>query len=601
MENVCKVLEKAADYSIIVVKIRRKNMVAFPNDNGTYSFTHTTALSQEMFDKMDYNKDGRITETEKQLFDAQVRVDNNYDNFYSSDLEKLVFESKFKGSFIEDEETRNAYNMDISKKTPTESLKKALIKFTKGTSADDYLKNLGNDGVLTLDENKILMEVQEMEKIANDLIAQNNQYVIDSTSMGLIEQISDFFDSFVLKNKGRKQNIEKMSDEFASQLKAKFTNKNMAKAAISGLKDTDWLEYNLSSHSSWANRDGNLDANEIKEIQGITVDLLMARALQGESVEGILNELLEGVKDPNTKKQLVAAAKKLKELVGQELFKKPEDFFKEMHTLATNMAQMITGHEIADGLTDAMANENRYSSKKLTTKFGDGAYYRPWRGNSSRDLFSSAINGKNESHINELAQGMCNWLKSIGKANWDVNLVKEVLKAMPKNTNLDEFCDNNTGLGYAIKMDKFVKFFNQTLENMDNAAINPQAIDFASNEEMRVKSPDTLAREQKLGLEKDVNSEDFYTRPTNEEIAKTTIEGAKSQVKGLAETIYILKGVEFNNELFNSIFDSVKNDVLNGISEGGATLNNVLHKFISQFNARWVPESLSDVASKQNN
>ena len=48
------------------------------------------------------------------------------------------------------------------------------------------------------------MEVQEMEKIANDLIAQNNQYVIDSTSMGLIEQISDFFDSFVLKNKGRK-------------------------------------------------------------------------------------------------------------------------------------------------------------------------------------------------------------------------------------------------------------------------------------------------------------------------------------------------------------------------------------------------------------
>lgn len=126
-------------------------------------------------------------------------------------------------------------------------------------------------------------------------------------------------------------------------------------------------------------------------------------------------------------------------------------------------------------------------------------------------------------------------LKNIGKANWDVNLVKEVLRAMPKNTNLDEFCDNNTGLGYAIKMDKFVKFFNQTLENMDNAAINPQAIDFASNEEMRVKSPQTLKREIALGLEKDVNSEDFYTRPTNEEIAKTTIEGSKSQVKGLAK------------------------------------------------------------------
>lgn len=91
-------------------------MVAFPNDNGTYSFTYTTALSQEMFDKMDYNKDGIITETEKQLFDAQVRVDNNYDNYYSSDLEKMVFESKFKGYFIEDEETRNAYNMDTSKK-----------------------------------------------------------------------------------------------------------------------------------------------------------------------------------------------------------------------------------------------------------------------------------------------------------------------------------------------------------------------------------------------------------------------------------------------------------------------------------------------------
>ena len=590
MENVCKVLEKAADYSIIVVKIRRKNMVAFPNDKGTYSFTHTTALSQEMFDKMDYNKDGQITETEKQLFDAQVRVDNNYDDYsQGKDIDVLM---KFMGAFIKDEETRNAYNMEISKE-------KCKGDRKLYDDAEAYLNELRTDGVLTLDENKILMEVQEMEKIANDLIAQNNQYVIDSTSMGLIEQISDFFDSFVLKNKGRKQNIEKMSDEFAAQLKAKFTNKKMAKAAISGLKDTDWLEYNLSSCSSWANRDGNLDANEIKEIQGITVDLLMARALQGESVGGILNELLEGVKDPNTKKQLVAAAKKLKELVGQELFKKPEDFFKEMHTLATNMAQMITGHEIADGLTDAMANENKdeADSKKLTTKFGNGAYYRPWRGDSSKDLFRMAINEKNESRINELAQGMCDWLKREGLCNWDVNVIKEVIKAMPKDTNLDEFCNNDPGLGYAIQMNKFVEFFNQTLDDIDNATINPQAIDFESNEEMVIKSPETLEEEQRLGIEQEVNNEAFYTKPTNKEIAKSTIEGAKSQVKGLAETNYILKDVEFNEQLFNSIFDSVKGNVLDNISEG-TTLNNVLHTFISQFNAQWVPESMNDIAAQ---
>lgn len=45
-------------------------------------------------------------------------------------------------------------------KNSTKTLKKSFIESKMGTSADDYLKNLGNDGVLTLDENKILMEVQ---------------------------------------------------------------------------------------------------------------------------------------------------------------------------------------------------------------------------------------------------------------------------------------------------------------------------------------------------------------------------------------------------------------------------------------------------------
>ena len=67
----------------------------------------------------------------------------------------------------------------------------------------------------------------------------------------------------------------------------------------------------------------------------------------------------------------------------------------------------------------------------------------------------------------------------------------------------------------------------------------------------------------------------------------------------MAENAYLLKGLEFNQELFDKCFSSASSTVLAELDNGnGASLNSILNKFVNAFNSEWVGQSLADIAEK---
>jgi len=226
--------------------------------------------------------------------------------------------------------------------------------------------------------------------------------------MGSVDTIRDLFDAFTPKNKNRTKDIEKMSDEFKLELQ-KITGNSMANVAIDELTR---LGDRSDTFLRWA-----------------TEDALMARALRGEDVEGILKGLLESTSDTKLKKELIEMAKQLSELAGQRYLNKPETFFNKLNTLATNMVNKLSGK---DGVLKALQTES-----------------------------------------------------------------------------------------------------------------------------------------------------DFYSRKVNTNTAKATINGIKGQIKSMAENAYLLKGLEFNQELFDKCFSSASSTVLAELDNGnGASLNSILNKFV---------------------
>lgn len=553
-------------------------------------------LSQAAFDMMDVNKDGKISKEEENLFDQTMIV-----KYGATEEEVLIDALKkqvelFKGGdkagssrgaeWITDETEREAYLFNIERSQNNKSFKNMPAAYQRT-----------HDGELTAADNQFLLEIDEMNAIANEFLNANSQYVVfeNAGGLGLVDTIRDLFDAFTAKNKNRTKDIEKMSDEFKLELQ-KITGNSMANVALNELtRRGDRSDTYLRWATEDANRDGVVTDKESKEIQAATVDALMSRALRGEDVEGILKGLLESTSDTKLKKELIQMAKQLSELAGQRYLNKPEAFFNKLNTLATNMVNKLSGKGVADSVNDAQSNryDRQLENKKLHTKFSDGAYYRPYGGNSSRDLFAAAINRKDEAKINELAQGMCNWLKSIGKCDWNVNDIKEILRAMPANTNLDDFCNNDTGLGYAIQMNKFVKFFNETIDNMQTLSVDAGQIDFAADDNLQIASG-------KDGLIKSLQTDsDFYTQKVNANTAKATINGIKGQIKSMAENAYLLKGLEFNQKLFDKCFSSASSTVLAELDKGnGASLNSILNKFVNAFNSEWVGQSLADIAEK---
>ena len=257
--------------------------------------------------------------------------------------------------WITDETEREAYLFNIERVQNDKSFKNMPAAYQRT-----------HDGELTAEDNKFLLEIEEMNAIANEFLNANSQYVVfeNAGGMGLVDTIRDLFDAFTSKNKNRTKDIEKMSDEFKLELQ-KITGNAMANAAIDEL--TSWGESGdafLRWATEDANRDGVVTDKESKEIQAATVDALMSRALRGEDVEGILKGLLESISDTKLKKELIEMAKQLSELAGQRYLNKPETFFNKLNTLATNMVNKLSGK---DGVLKALQTESDFYSRKVNT------------------------------------------------------------------------------------------------------------------------------------------------------------------------------------------------------------------------------------------
>lgn len=533
----------------------------------TYDYNFWTGgrgVSQQAFDMLDANKDGKISMEEENLFDQQMLVKYGQ----TEDALKFKVSKKFEISrdlsWITDETERAAAGYELDKTTAQNMYSGCewQIRF--------------NDGELTADDNKMLKEMEEMNAIANEFLKANSQYVIGNRyDEGLAAQVGELFDNFSRQNANRSKDIEKMSDEFKAELQ-KLSTKSMANAAIDGLMHRGGTDMYIGLELDRANKDGVITNEEAKKISDATAETFMARALKGENVEGILKGLLESTTDPNVKKELINMAKQLQELAGQRYLMTPEDFFNKLNNLSTNMADKLNGTNIGDSVNDnrvrgnTLPRTNDVIMRQTNTRAG----------NNNLNGMISALRDKNEGNIAYVANEVINYFKGKG-ITLDPTLVKEVIKAMPYTKEYIK----DRGLDLSV----FVPRFNSTLQNLNTASINAQQIDFAADESLNIKA--NLTAE---------DTDPFYRQKTNEAAAQATINGIKGQIKSMAENAYLLKELEFNQELFDQCFSTASTETMNQFKSGNIkTMNEVLNNFIINFNARWVTQSLSDIASKQ--
>lgn len=544
------------------------------NFNYNFGFAQK-GLSQEAFDMMDVNKDGKISKEEENLFDQTMKVKYNV-------TDEEVLQDMLNNGVIEVNETKAGYSLGaewITDETEREAYlfnieREKNNKFS-GLMSAAYQRT--HDGELTAEDNNFLLEIEEMNAIANEFLNANSQYVVSSGG-GILTIISDLFDSFTNKNKTRTKDIEKMSDEFKAELQ-KLTGKNMANKAINDLtKHGDLADWALVATVRNANRDGAVTDEEAEAIQENQVDALMARALQGDNVEGILKGLLESTTDANVKKELIEMAKELSELAGQRYLSKPEEFFNKLNTLATNMVDKLAGKELADAVADneAQVNQNELPWS-LLDKDGFGV---------DRRTCELAFEEKDERCLKALANDFVKNFKAQFNLTLDETVVLDVLRAMPKS---EDYAADGYVVDGKLNLSVFVSQFNSTLNNLDTMAINSQQIDFAADESLQIKTNTTSK-----------DTSDFYTQKVNTNTAKATINGIKGQIKSMAENAYLLKGLEFNQELFDKCFDSASSSVLTELENGNqVTLNKILNNFINAFNSEWVGQSLADITEKQ--
>ncbi len=517
--------------------------------NGDYTFIsqYGKVADAQTRKQMDRDEDGKISEEEKNLF---------YEDYY---------------------ETRKSELANFKTNNPDKEL-----------GFEFKMLDVNKDGFLDEDEQKMMDELLKMSDIADEFIQKNEQYKIGNFG-GVVADVKAFFENYVkggLKANGE----ESLSETFKAALNKELSASTLSKNVVDDLSNRDAKAANtdLNRTISSVKKDG-ITTEETKELKEQTVELLMNRALSGASVEDILKGLINGVANSSAKENLVNLATQLQELVGQKLFKTPEAFLEEVKSLATKMTDLLSGTQLADGFTDNRSDAiaQKYDNQKINAEFTcmPMLQYAGWKGGfspvASYKMVPKAIVEKDKEAIDFLAKQITNWYNDKGAKNVELETVKMVLGALPKDTNYEAFI----GKWGDIDMNDFAKVYNETLDKLKSAEINAQDIDFAYDENLQIKDGS-------------VNEEDaFYNQKTNETTIKSTLNGMKAQVKMLAETNYLLKGIEFNNDLFDKVYESVTSDIVSGGEF--ESLNSVLFGFMEQFNAQWVPESLCDIAAKE--
>ena len=141
------------------------------NFNYNFGFAQN-GLSQEAFDMMDVNKDGRISKEEENLFDQTMMV--KYGVTEEEALQDMLKKgvALIKGDkkgyslgaeWITDETEREAYLFNIERRQNDKSFKNMQAAYQRT-----------HDGELTAEDNKFLLEIEEMNAIANEFLNANS-------------------------------------------------------------------------------------------------------------------------------------------------------------------------------------------------------------------------------------------------------------------------------------------------------------------------------------------------------------------------------------------------------------------------------------------
>ncbi len=543
MEYVYQVFFKRADKLEVKKKGSLKkggiNMsMEFSNGNYTFISQYGKVADVQTRKQMDKDGDGKISEEEKNLF---------YEDYYRTRKSELT---NFKSNNPEKELGFEFDMLDVNK-----------------------------DGFLDENEQKMMDELLKMSDIANEFIQKNSQYKVGNFG-GVVADVKRCFEMFTktcLDSPTDKPLSELFRDSLNSTLSASNLSKNTVNALINSNQEAARTDLNRDINAFKA--DG-ISADESAKLEERVSNSLMSRALQNCSVEDILSNLLEGVTDANVKSQIIANANKMVELVNSRYTVAPDAFFAQLNQLADGIAKLVSGKGIVQAGTD---NRSAIDVGQYTLKSNA---YLPTRLSraESNIIINSALNitPKNESCLGYIANMVVEWYKQQGRTI-DTKVVMDVLQAMPTDKDYSVYI---RGDGTRLN-ETFVNTFNETLKACAQG-INGEDITLAYDENLQIKANPTEA-----------DTDPFYTQKTTEAAAKGTINALKPQIKGIAENSYLLKGLEFNQELFDKTFTSVSDAVMNQFKEGKvSTMNQVLNALVTQFNPEWFRVSISDIDAK---
>lgn len=514
----------------------------FSNGNYTFISNFGKVANAETRKQMDTDGDGKISEQEKDLF---------YEEYYR---------------------TRKSELANFKSNNPDKEL---------GFEFDMLDKN--KDGFLDEEEQAFMDELLNMSDIANDFIKQNAQYKVGNFG-GVVSEVKAFFEQWTNSGLNNTSNEDvSLSDAFKNALNETLSADALSRNHVETLTNSDQeaASVDLNRAIQTYQKDGLTD-EEAANLEAKVSDSIMAKALQNGSAEDILANLLEGVTDANTKKQMVEIANKMIELVNSRYTVAADDFHKQLSEMADNIAKLVSGKGIAKAGTD---NGNKSAEEIIENNTLQGTTI--YSANIHKAMIELALNTtpRNEGYLSQLTDAIVSHYASQGM-ELDPNVVKGVLEAMPTDKdyhasrNLDELNQ------------EFINTFNETLkayaQNNSQHSVNSKDITLAYDENLQIKANPT-----------EEDTDPFYIQKTTQAAAKGTINGIKAQVQNIAENAYIIKGLDLNQELFDKCFSEISETVMKDFDEEKiSTMNEVLNTFVTQFNIKWASESTKDITEK---
>lgn len=207
-------------------------------------------------------------------------------------------------------------------------------------------------------------------------------------------------------------------------------------------------------------------------------------------------------------------------------------------------------------------------------------------------------------YLDKMANTIKYVFKEYAGKKLDINIIKKVLQNMPKNVQYGDLAGDGLHCSSYKEADVFIELFNKTLQEVSQKEAQ---VDVAANNILSGVNQDAMTMEEngnlvlKSDLVKDKTAK-INTEKIDYDIANKVVDGLNGKLKTLAESHYTLKKIKFNKKLFNKVFSKTKSSILDKLSKGEITnANQVLEKFVSEFNSKWLEASIVDISRKTNN